>query len=575
MADEKENKNDTSPEEVAASKPWYEDAELRGEFIGELRAFQHIISSPPPQDSAVDQKIHAAMRGFVGLAKELSDPENANPLVIDNFDGLREKYAKDLEGALHEKSGAQRTPHPDEQTTRQARMLADGLGLASGSIAPAKEKGASSVTASVQSDRRHPTPDADLTAPKCEPPIASVARVDPDQAPVRIDDSHVPVHQLDRRTVERQPSDKPLFSFVAETYLSSWLKRNPEAAKDVASARSRKEVFIELIGDHPVDTYTGADLQAFIEFLKFYPSNPNSRPSGKSAREIISANQTLELTPLSKTSIQMVYVSNVKSMIRHGIVDYEYMDPFDGVRLRYPNSVPGQVDTEPLSADQISRIFREGVASGLMDNTMLPLLGHLTGRRLGLLTYLKGADIWEKFPGIWVAQTSGIYFDEEMQRWRRVPYKTGASTRYFVLHPFLKEIGYIDWASKQEVWLFPGLMKLADPAKSASQYMGRLFKKAGVKTREHSGREIFHSLRGGLIEDLRAHGIDARDRRLQVGHKLADTHDDYGFKSLTEKAARHLAQAPLNEEIDYSMFQGLNFKEIAKNKRSRGRKKSK
>lgn len=517
----------------------------------------------------------AAMRGFVQLSKELSDPENANPVVIDNFESLREKYAADLDTALDEKSQAPRTPSPHEEIVRKAQMLADGLRLVPGSTPTANPVQVTTNPLPAETSARPSSPEPPaVPSSRLQSPVTEKVTIEPRPGAEQVAPTRIPVHQRDRRTVARQPSNKPLFSFVAETYLSSWLERNPEAAKDVASARSRKNVFLELIGDHPVDTYTGADLQAFIEFLKFYPSNPNLRPSGKSAREIISANQTLELTPLSKTSIQTVYVSNVKSMIRHGMVDYEYADPFDGVRLRYPHSVPGQVDTEPLSSDQISRIFRTGVASGLMDNTMLPLLGHLTGRRLGLLTFLKGTDIWEKFPGIWVAQTSGIYFDEKEERWRRIPYKTGASMRYFVLHPFLKEIGYIDWASKQEGWLFPGLMKLADPAKSASQYMGRLFKKAGVKTREDIGREIFHSLRGGHIEDLREHGIDARDRRLQVGHKLADTHDEYGFKSLTEKAARRLAQAPLNEEIDYSMFHGLDFNNVAQNERKRGRRTS-
>ena len=578
VTEEQSKSNEASEDNDEDFQPALGDPIVQAEFIGELRAYHRIISRPPPPDSPADQKIHAAMRGFVGLAKEIADPESANPLIIENFEELRSKYTDDLKAAITEKDSAARTLDPKEETARRARALAERTGISAG-FAGTTEKplpaaslpkagSASDIKPTSQSAKKAPVANASPTSP-VEPTPVQTATPQKTNSPER---PHTPVHQYDRRTVERASSTRPLFSYVAEEYLSSWLDRNPEASKDVDSARTRKELFIELIGDHPVDTYTGADLQAFVEFLKFYPANPNARSPALSAREIISANQTFELTPLSKASVQNVYVSNVKSMIRHGMVDYEYKDPFDGVRLRYPSTASNQIETEPLSSDQITRIFRTGVDTGLLDNTMLPLLGHLTGRRLGLLTYLKGTDIWEKFPGIWVAQTSGIYFDENENRWKRVPYKTGASTRYFVLHPFLKEIGYIDWALKQQDWLFPGLMKLADPAKSASQYMGRLFKKAGVKTREDGGREIFHSLRGGHIEDLREQGIDARDRRLQVGHKLTDIHEEYGFKSLTEKAARRLTQASLNKEIDYSMFKGLDFERIAENIRSRGRK---
>lgn len=46
--------------------------------------------------------------------------------------------------------------------------------------------------------------------------------------------------------------------------------------------------------------------------------------------------------------------------------------------------------------------------------------------------------------------------------------KTEDSERYFVLHDFLKEIGFIDWATRQgSDLLFPNIMKLKDPARVA------------------------------------------------------------------------------------------------------------
>lgn len=61
---------------------------------------------------------------------------------------------------------------------------------------------------------------------------------------------------------------------------------------------------------------------------------------------------------------------------------------------------------------------------------MLPLLGNLTGRKLGLLVHLTGTDIRLKRPGVWVAQTSGIVLTEQGV-WKRVPIKTDQSTTFF------------------------------------------------------------------------------------------------------------------------------------------------
>lgn len=210
---------------------------------------------------------------------------------------------------------------------------------------------------------------------------------------------------------------------------------------------------------------------------------------------------------------------------------------------------------------------------------MLPLLGHLTGRRIGLLIHLTGNDFREKFEGVWVAQASDVKRIDGV--WVSVPVKTEASKSYFVMHEFLSEIGFIEWAIRQkDKFIFPNLMGLADPSKSASSYMGRLFEKAGIKSkkqdkdkkRDGTGRkEVFHSLRGGNIDDMRDANIDGRDRRMQAGHQVGgDEHDDYGFMNMGERQARQIARLPLDPEIDYSIFRGLDFNTIARNVRMSG-----
>eukprot|EP01032_Pedospumella_encystans_P004772 gene4772-5664_t len=82
--------------------------------------------------------------------------------------------------------------------------------------------------------------------------------------------------------------------------------------------------------------------------------------------------------------------------MRSGLTKYEFHDPFVGAPIRYPSTAAPCVPYEPLSAELISKIFRLGVETGQMHCAMLPLFGHLTGRRLGLLVNLRGNEFRRK-----------------------------------------------------------------------------------------------------------------------------------------------------------------------------------
>ncbi|MDN2583763.1 BID domain-containing protein [Aquibium sp. ELW1220] len=221
----------------------------------------------------------------------------------------------------------------------------------------------------------------------------------------------------------RKPSDLPRLSEVAEEYFAAREVKLGEGHKDIKTARMRLGVFLDLIGDHQVDTYTSADLQAFIALMTHWPAQERNRPSDKSPREILAANADLRFKPLKRSALEDGYVTAARSIIRYKMTDYEYSDPFLNAKLTYPETAAPKQSTEPLSSEQKSRIFRTGVEGGLLDEAILPLLGDLTGRRLGLLVHLQGSDLREKYPGVFVAQTSGIVLNADGV-WRRVPIKT-------------------------------------------------------------------------------------------------------------------------------------------------------
>jgi len=370
---------------------------------------------------------------------------------------------------------------------------------------------------------------------------------------------------MDRRNVQRDPSTKPLFSEAASAYLAQRVEEMGKESKDIGTAETRLTLFIELIGDHPIDRYTPTDLQAFINLIKFWPPKEKHRPPSLSAMEIIDSNRDYSKGWLAKTTMQNGYMGVIKPVFSDAAPRYDFDNPVKNVALKYPKSARDKIPAEPLSSKKLNQLFRTCVQSPYIDNVMLPPLGLLTSRRLGLLAHLVGTDIKEKFEGIWVAEANGLV--EINGKWTRRPIKTSESGRYFVLHNFLVEIGYVEWARKQGgQFLFPQLMNLVDPSKTASQYMRRLFDKAGIK---ESPGERFHSMRGDYITQAREEKkIGERERRMQAGHAVTgDDHNKYGWKTLTESEAELFANLPLNPKIDFSVFRGLDFDSLWKARR--------
>ena len=513
-------------------------AELRGYF---KFARQHLDRSPMARPTEAELKDLEGLRGLVQIEKELRTG-TASPLVLENLDLLRQKYIGIEADA--------------------ARRAKGGPSQATGSSDPVPTSAPPVVT---------PTAAASIPQPVPAVP-ATVVPGPPSAVAAGGDGKRVPAYKLDRRTVARPPSDKPLFSVVSDEYLDARTSAKGEENKDVRIARTRRDLFIELIGDHPVDTYDAADLQAYIEFLKYWPGDNNQRRRDWTARQIVEDNRDLHLKPLSRNALVDGYVSIVKTMINSGTSTYGYRNPVAGVKLHYPDTAARPVSAEPLSSVSITRVFRTGVGRGMLDEAMLPLLGHLTGRRLGLLIHLTGNDIRQKYPGVFTAQTNGILLVNG--KWTRVPIKTEASMTFFVLHEFLVDIGFVDWAMRQgDEFLFRELMRLDDPSKSASSYMQRLFKRAEVEGGDR--REVFHSLRAGNIDTMRNAKIEARARKLQAGHAIGDSeHDLYGFRSLNEFEASEMATLPLNPKIDFSVFRGLDFDKLANAKRTMGRRRN-
>jgi hypothetical protein len=367
----------------------------------------------------------------------------------------------------------------------------------------------------------------------------------------------------------------PLFSVIARTYIA--MRRDGGAREgELQTLELRLKTFLDVIGDRPADAYFPSDLQAWVTRMRFWPANVTKRMlgAGKGApaldswntNDILKANEGLMQKPVSLKTMADGYVANIRTMIRYGMPDHHYRDPFANVKLRYPKEFALSRPRESIDAAVLNRWFGNGIASGRLDEAILPLLLYLTSRRLGLCLYLRGTDIRLKH-GVYVAQVPSLVRAED-GHWVCAPVKTEDSVTYFVLHDFLREIGLIDWMmARGDAWVFDLAHQYTDPPKSISQLLNRRLREAGALG---ASVETVHSLRGDSIDVLREDQIKPRAARLQSGHALADLHDQYGKRAIGKADSWAIATRDLPEDVDWSVFRGLDFDALASGRRNFG-----
>ena len=356
------------------------------------------------------------------------------------------------------------------------------------------------------------------------------------------------------------PKVGPMFSEAADTYYDEMATTRGAHHDELKYVRHRKAVFIAICGDRPVTAYTAADLQTFMNRARFLAPNQSKLPGYDVANvlEYIAEAEASGAKGLAESTLVNNYVAKVRTIIRAACNAAELPYTLGGRRLKVPKGVPKPKAKFLVDHAAANRLFVAAAGSGLLAETMLPLLGYLTGRRLGLLAFVRGEDI-HQHDGVWMVTPRDIVRDDR-GIWVTVPFKTGESLTSFVLHDLLVRIGFVDWARRQKGFIFSSLHETKDPADTASKRMCRLYDKAGIDSEIY---KMFHGLRHAKIACDRDLGIASRTTRLQVGHELLDVHDAYGGIHMRRSELHTIAYAELPPEIDFSAFAGLDFDRLA------------
>ncbi len=310
--------------------------------------------------------------------------------------------------------------------------------------------------------------------------------------------------------------------------------------------------FIDIIGDKPLKNYLPADLQTFATVLGRVPANRTKIRAftGMSLREMADANDRLKdpRARLAETAVEG-YVAEVRSIWRRATASVKDVRDLGSVTITMPRSAAPSADRQGLWADKLNAWLAAAASRPLSEPHFhwLPLVGLMTGMRLGELVFLQGTDFVQVEGNLVIDLQRPIIING---RERPRPLKTKTSRRLVALHQLLHDVGFVEWAMRREGWLFGTFHTAKDPADAAQKRMAYWMKELEIHSRQTA---VFHSLRHNAKAWLRPH-VGDRTADFQCGHAPSGVGAKYGFRLLLPREVKQIMQAPLPEGVDFSPY---------------------
>jgi len=359
----------------------------------------------------------------------------------------------------------------------------------------------------------------------------------------------------------------PKFTDAIAAYRADLAMRQGEAGNsNIANLESRARMFVSLFGDLPIGQINNGALRSFGYAISYLPAEiarkgswsesnlieilkSNGFPGFGRDDEVASDTPVVRKTPISEKTLLHKTLNVIKTALFFHAGNEGIALGVRDFRLNLPEHTPRSKPRKKPDLEAVNAILENGLADGRLVQAMLPLLGRLTGRRLGLLAYMR-CEYLQKQGRHYLMQVPASYTIDGKKV--SVPVKSDESTLPFVLHDALKEIGLIDYMKQRKSgWLFESLHlpSIQDPAATAQKRCSKL-------TRDVDA--VFHQLRHFAKGEMRNAGLSSEVIRLQVGHAAQDAHENYSRQfeanDIKALATRKLDGADLRE-----LFRNFDF----------------
>lgn len=268
---------------------------------------------------------------------------------------------------------------------------------------------------------------------------------------------HFPGLFDDGAEVVADDTENPLLSIATKTWIDekASLELTPRRIEDCQAAVS---LFIEVVGDKPIGTYSKGDVREFKNVLRKLPSNRNKRPEtrGLNVRAAIRKAEKLGLDTLATKTANNKYLGALFNFFEYAIGNYDKVDrnPFQNATL--PTKTSPREEWDPFSPDALRTFFNAPLYRGCKSAKFwldpgnevprdsarfwLPLVLLYTGARVNEICKLRTVDIGDEnsipyFDIVWEDD------DDEAGIAGRV--KNAASRRRVPVHVDLVAFGFL------------------------------------------------------------------------------------------------------------------------------------
>lgn len=369
--------------------------------------------------------------------------------------------------------------------------------------------------------------------------------------------SYQPIKGQDELFTEiLNPTNIPVIELVHEPIKAlheTYCSQLRVITKTINQKKSALKLWLEIVGDKPVNQYAKADGRKYKEALAKLPSNPTKRYPGKSTAELLAmdipANKRLNDKTLND------YLKNMRTFFTWYQTNYEDLpnNPLEGMNVAVSSNA--QDDRHPFSTEQLTKIFTSPIYKGCQSTGRrtqpgelvikdsqywVPLIGLYSGARLNEICQLYTADVKQK-DGVWVFDINQEGDDKSL--------KTPESKRLIPVHPYLIQAGFLDYVQtqtrEQKKRLFSDIEKATDHTYSGnvSKWFGRYLNAIGAKT----SKTTFHSFRHSFTDALRV---------AQVQDSLIDAITGHKTPGVTARYGTGHTVATLKEAIDRVTYPG-------------------
>lgn len=330
------------------------------------------------------------------------------------------------------------------------------------------------------------------------------------------------------------------------------LEANGEKSRYADRLDDTTAAFLNVIGDKPLKSYVPADIQTYANVLGRIPKNRKKHRvfDGLKLREMADKNDKMK-TPyarLSETTIQG-YIIDFCTVWQGATAAVPDIRDIGAGHITMPRSAAPAIDREGLQISHINT-WMAAARERPVDHGhfhWMPLVGLMTGMRLGELVFLQNTDFVEIDGNLVIDLRKPLLV---RGRERKRPLKTKTSKRVVAIHQLLHDAGFVEWAKTRDGWIFDHLHSAKDPADGAQKRMSYWMQRLGI---HETQRGVFHSLRHNAKSWMRSH-VGDRVADFQCGHAPSGEGARYGFRILTPVEVRRIEQIPLPEDIDFSPY---------------------